>query len=210
MTGITGGRDRLAILPRPKPAARARAGWWLTFTDLLALMVASLVLLYAMGAPRLPAGFALPGALDAAPAPDPFVIPRAGDHAAGSGARPALAAVALEAAMTQLGMPGVRIRALGPDGLLLAVPGDRAQELLSRPDAATRLARAIAAGGWTIAEIVAAPAQGAWTAERLAALAAALGTNRAALTLLAAAGDAGARPAGGGTIWLRLRPGEAG
>lgn len=210
MSGTIGARDRLATMPRPGPAARARAGWWLTLTDLLALMVASLVLLYGMGTPRLPAGFALPGALDAAPAADPFTPRRTADGAARTRARPALAAVTLQAAMAELGLAGVTAKPVGADGLVLSMPAQAVEVLAGGQQAADRLAGVIAAAGWRIREIIAASLEDAGAATGMEALARALGARRTAITLLPAAGGDAPPADGARMIWLRLEPGEAG
>ncbi len=137
----------------PRQRNLARPGWWLTFTDLMALMVASLVLLYAMGAPRIPSGFVLPGVLDGAP-DTTSALPPARRTGTAPSQRAALTLAPLAQALSDIGLTGATVEKIGLRRLLIRLSANDIQRVFARPDLSGRLASRIAAAGWTGRELV--------------------------------------------------------
>ena len=161
-----------------RPRSFARPGWWLTFTDLMALMVASLVLLYAMGTPRIPSGFVLPGVLDEAPDAASALPPAARPNAASSSQRAALAQAPLVQALSEIGLAGAAVRQIGAHRLLIRLSGEDVGQLFARPALLQALAGRIAAAGWRPRELVL-EVEGDPAADRVPAALAALSPLRA-------------------------------
>ncbi|RMF74292.1 MAG: hypothetical protein D6740_02530 [Alphaproteobacteria bacterium] len=144
------------LLTRPGLSRRrtlARPGWWLTFTDLMALMVASLVLLYAMGAPHIPSGFLLPGVLETATAAR-APLPPARTESTIPSQRAALTQAPLSEALSDIGLSGATVERRGLHHLVIRLAGSDLQRLLGAPDLVRALAERIAAAGWAVTELV--------------------------------------------------------
>ncbi len=137
----------------PRQHSLTRPGWWLTFTDLMALMVASLVLLYAMGTPRIPPGFILPGVLDEAP-DAASALPPVHRADAMSSQRAALAQAPLIQALSEIGLAGAVVRKIGTHRLLIRLSAEDIGRLLAQPVILRTLTTRILAAGWRPNELV--------------------------------------------------------
>ena len=154
MTGVQRPKNVLLVATGgPRRRSLARPGWWLTFTDLMALMVASLVLLYAMGTPRIPSGFVLPGVLDTA-SDAVSALPPARRTGTAPSQRAALALAPLAQALSDIGLVGASVEKIGRHRLLIRLSPDDARRIVAHPALFQALASRIAAAGWTARELV--------------------------------------------------------
>ena len=114
---------------------------------------ATLVLLYAMGTPRIPSGFVLPGVLERAP-DTVSALPSAGRAGTTPSQRAALALAPLAQALSEIGLAGADVEKTGPHRLLIRLSSHDARRLFARPLLSRLLASRIATAGWTATELV--------------------------------------------------------